>query len=262
MANGELELAGREAQLRRKIVILTSHVFLRGYRKASIHFIASRWAEQGHEVHFLTIGHSWLTLLKDRRRFLALSQDQGNRFQAIAANLRAGAYLPPVHAFSSNNRFLNAANSAFFRFYGSYFPPFMSRAIAEADLVLVESGSALAFFAKVKKLNPMARTLYFCRDLLRTIGAAPALQDIQARQISCFDAVGVPSERLGAMLPSGGRIRVIPQGVDAALFDDEQPSPYAPGTRNAISVGNMLFDQTAVAAMAVAAPTIASAMTA
>ncbi|WP_181315839.1 polysaccharide biosynthesis protein GumK [Rhizobium sp. JAB6] len=256
MANGELELAGREAQLRRKIVILTSHVFLRGYRKASIHFIASRWAEQGHEVHFLTIGHSWLTLLKDRRRFLALSQDQGNRFQAIAANLRAGAYLPPVYAFSSNNRFLNAANSAFFRFYGSYFPPFMSRAIAEADLVLVESGSALAFFAKVKKLNPMARTLYFCRDLLRTIGAAPALQDIQARQISCFDAVCVPSERLGAMLPSGGRIRVIPQGVDAALFDDEQPSPYAPGTRNAISVGNMLFDQTAVAAMAVAAPDV------
>lgn len=104
LANGELELGSREAQLRRKIVILTSHAFLRGYRKASIHFIASRWAEQGHEVHFLTIGHSWLTLLKDRRRFRALSQDQANRFQTIAANLRAGAYLPPLHAFSSGNR--------------------------------------------------------------------------------------------------------------------------------------------------------------
>ncbi|MGY5775572.1 GumK N-terminal domain-containing glycosyltransferase [Rhizobium sp. LEGMi135b] len=256
MANGELELASREAQLRRKIVILTSHAFLRGYRKASIHFIASRWAEQGHEVHFLTIGHSWLTLFKDRRRFRALSLDQANRFQTIAANLRAGAYLPPLHAFSSGNRFLNAASRALFWLYGCYFPPFVRRAIADADLVLVESGSALAFLAKVKKLNPKARILYFCRDLLRTIGAASALQDIEARQIAHFDAICVPSQRLGAMLPPGGRVRVIQQGVDATLFDSEQPSPYVPGSRNAVSIGNMLFDQTSVAAMAAAAPDV------
>ncbi|SCB25225.1 GumK N-terminal domain-containing glycosyltransferase [Rhizobium multihospitium] len=256
MANGELELGSREAQLRRKIVILTSHAFLRGYRKASIHFIASHWAEQGHEVYFLTIGHSWLTLLKDRRRFRALSQDQANRFQTIAANLRAGAYLPPLHAFSSGNRFLNVASPALFWLYGSYFPLFARRAIADADLVLVESGSALAFLAKVKKLNPKARILYFCRDLLRTIGAASALQDIEARQIAQFDAICVPSRRLGVMLPPGGRVLTIPQGVDATLFDREQPSPYTPGSRNAISIGNMLFDQTSVAAMAAAAPDV------
>ncbi|MBN8952173.1 MULTISPECIES: polysaccharide biosynthesis protein GumK [unclassified Rhizobium] len=256
MANGEVGLANREAQPRRKIAILTSHAFLRGYRKASIHFIASRWAEQGHEVHFLTIGHSWLTLLKDRRRFRALSQDQANRFQIIATNLSAGAYLPPLHAFSSGNRFLNAVNSILFRLYGSYFPPFARRVITDADLILVESGSPLAFFAKAKRLNPKARILYFCRDLLRTIGAAPALQDIQAREIARFDAVCVPSERLGAMLPPGGRVRVIPQGIDASLFDREQPSPYPPGSRNAISIGNMLFDQASVAAMAAAAPDV------
>ncbi|MFK0163472.1 polysaccharide biosynthesis protein GumK [Rhizobium sp. NPDC090279] len=256
MANWKVELGTSGAQPRRKIVILTSHAFLRGYRKASIHFIASCWAQQGHEVYFLTIGHSWLTLLKDRSRFRALSQDQANRFQTVAANLRAGAYLPPLHAFSSSNRFLNAANAVLFRLYGSYFPTFARHAIANADLVLVESGSALAFFDKVKKLNPRACTLYFCRDLLRTIGAAPALQDIQAREITRFDAVCVPSERLGAMLPPGGRVRVIPQGVDATLFDREQPSPYPPGSRNAISIGNMLFDQTSIAAMAAAAPDV------
>ena len=241
---------------RRKIVILTSHAFLGGYRKASIHFVASRWAEQGHEVHFLTIGHSWLTLLKDRPRFRALSQGQANRFQTIGVNLKAGAYLPPLHAFSSNNRFLNAANAALFRLYGSYLPRFARRVIAAADLVLIESGSALAFFDRIKKLNPKARTLYFCRDLLRSIGAAPVLQDIQAAQISHFDAICVPSERLGALLPPGGRVRVIPQGVDATVFDREQPSPYQADSRNAVSIGNMLFDQSSVAAMAAAAPDV------
>lgn len=237
-------------------MILTAHAFLRGYRKASIHFIASCWARQGHEVHVLTIGHSWLTLLKDRSRFRDLSQEQANRFQAIGNNLSAGAYLPPVHAFSSNNRFLNAANTLFFRVYGSYLPRFARRRVANADLVLAESGSALAFFRKIKRLNPKARTLYFCRDLLRSIGAAPALQNIQATQIDRFDAVCVPSERLGALLPPGGRVKVIPQGVDAELFDRIQPSPYQPGSRNAVSIGNMLFDQVSVAAMAAAAPNV------
>lgn len=256
MANGKVGPVAPEAEPRRKIVILTSHVFLHGYRKASIHFIASRWARQGHEVYFITIGHSWLTLLKDRPRFRALSQDQANRFQTVADNLNAGAYLPPLHAFSSPNRFLNIANAALFRLYGSYLPPFARDVVADADLVLVESGSALAFFGKIKKLNARARTLYFCRDLLRTIGAAPVLQDIQSTQIGSFDAVCVPSERLGAMLPVGGHVRVIPQGVDATLFDREQSSPYPPGSRNAVSIGDMLFDQASVAAMAAAAPDV------
>jgi len=256
LANGEVELVGSRAEPRRNIVVLTSHAFLRGYRKASIHFIASRWAEQGHDVNFLTIGHSWLTLLKDRPRFRALSQGQANRFQTIDANLRAGAYLPPLHAFSSRNRFLNVANATLFRLYGSYLPRFARSAIADADLVLIESGSALAFFGQIKTLNSKARTLYFCRDLLRSIGAARVLQDIEAAQIGRFDAVCVPSERLGALLPPGGRVKVIPQGVDAALFDREQPSPYQAGSRNAVSIGNMLFDQASVAAMAAAAPDV------
>jgi 2-beta-glucuronyltransferase len=247
---------GGTAEPRRKIVILTSHVFLHGYRKASVHFVASRWAEQEHDVHFLTIGHSWLTLFKDRPRFRALSRRQANRFETVAANLQAGAYLPPLHAFSSGNRVLNMANEMLFRLYGNYLPIFARGVLAAADLVLIESGSALAFFNYVKKLNPKARTLYFCRDLLRSVGAAPVLQKMQTVAIAQFDTVCVPSERLGALLPPGGRVRVIPQGVDAALFDREQPSPYAPGSRNAVSIGNMLFDEAAIAAMATAAPEI------
>lgn len=139
---------------RRKIVILTSHVFLRGYRKASVHFVASRWAEQGHDVHFLTIGHSWLTLLKDRPRFRALSERQANRFETVAPNLRAGAHLPPLHAFSSGNRILNTANEMLFRLYGNYLPRFARSALAVADLVVVESGSALAFSIMRRGLIP------------------------------------------------------------------------------------------------------------
>jgi 2-beta-glucuronyltransferase len=248
-------LADNSPEQRRKIVILTSHVFLRGYRKASIHFVARRWAALGHQVHFLTIGHSWLTRLKEPSRFRALS-NMANRFATVEPNLHAGAYIPPLHAFSSNNRLLNRLNDLAFRLYGSFLPSFARRAVADADLVILESGSALSFFDYVKRINPRARTLYFCRDLLRSVGAAPVLQRIQEETIARFDVVCVPSQRLGALLPPGGRIRVIPQGVDTALFDQDHASPYAPGSLNAISVGNMLFDQAAVDAMVAAAPDV------
>lgn len=244
------------AEQRKKIVILTAHAFLRGFRKASIHFVARKWAQQGHEVHFVTIGHSWLTRLKDRPRFEALSRDQANRFETIEPNLKAGAYLPVLHAFSSHNPVLNGLNDIAFRLYGSRLPAFIRKPLAEADLVVIESGSALCFFDYVRRLNPRARTLYFCRDLLRSVGAAPVLQRMQEEAIRRFDVVCVPSQRLGALLPSGGRVKVIPQGVDAALFDRDYPSPYAPGSRNALSIGNMLFDQAAVAQMAMAAPDV------
>ncbi len=239
-----------------RIVILTAHAFLPGYRKASIHFVAQNWADQGHEVRVLSIGNSWLTWLKDRPRFRAFAQEQWNRFARLRANFYAGAYLPPLHAFSSGNRLLNAINKPAFALYGRSLPGFARREIERADLVVIESGSALAFFDTVKRVNPQARTLYFCRDLLKSVGAAPALQDAEARAIPQFDLVCVPSAMLGRQLPRGGRVQVIPQGIDVELFDRANPSPYPAGTKNAVSVGNMLFDEESVRHMALAAPEV------
>lgn len=240
----------------RKIVILTSHVFLPGYRKASVHFVAQNWAEQGNQVYFTTVGHSWLTYAKDRPRFRALSSHQANHFELVRQNLYAGAYLPPIHAFSSGNTVLDRLSEGAFRLYGSYLPKFAREQIEDADLVVIESGSALCFFDTVHRYNPQARLLYFCRDLLKSVGAASVLESIQERAIPQFDTICVPSRLLAERLPSGGNVRFIPQGVDARLFDQNQPSPYAPGSLNAVSVGNMLFDEDAVAAMAAAAPEV------
>lgn len=240
----------------RKIVILSSHVFLPGYRKASVHFVAQGWAREGHEVRFLTIGHSWLTWAKDKPRFRALSAQQGNRFEMVGPNLYAGAYIPPLHAFSSGNGMINRLNNHAFQWYGSHLPSFASEAVADADLIVIESGSALCFFNLARRLNPGARLLYFCRDLLRSVGASPALEAIEAQAVPRFDSICVPSRRLGARLPEGGHVHYIPQGVDTTLFDRTYLSPYPHGTRNAVSVGDMLFDEARVAEMARGVPDV------
>jgi len=241
---------------KKKIVILTSHVFLQGFRKASIHFVAQNWARQGHRVHFVTVGHSRLSGIKQPDRYRALQREQANRFAKLDDNLYAGAYLPLLHAFSSRKTIFNCLLAPLFRLYGRRLPSFVAGQIKEADLVVLESGTPLAFFTAVKKLNPAARTLYFCRDLLRSVGAAPVLQDIERETIGIFDAVCVPSRHLGALLPPGGRIAFVPQGVDRAIFDDAHVSPYPPGSLNAVAVGDMLFDRASIDRMAVAAPAV------
>lgn len=239
---------------KKKIVILTSHVFLKGYRKASIHFVAQNWARQGHQVHFVTVGHSRLSGIKQPDRYRALQREQANRFAKLDDNLFAGAYLPLLHAFSSGKTIVNRLLKPIFRLYGSYLPAFVASQILQADLVVVESGTPLAFFSTVKKLNPATRTLYFCRDLLRSVGAAPVLQDIERETIGIFDTVCVPSRHLGTLLPPGGNIVFVPQGVDRSIFENADTSPYPPETLNAVAVGDMLFDRASIEQMVVAAP--------
>ena len=239
------------------IVILSSHVFLDGFRKASTHFVATRWAAAGHRVHFTTLGHSGLSRFKQKDRLEALRRAQDNRYAEIAPGLHAGAYLPPIHAFSTGNPMVNALAAPLFSVYGRWLPAFVADRIREADVVVIESGTPLVFLPLVQRLNPRAKTLYFCRDLLASIGAAPYLMRAERRNIARFDSVCVPSERLGAMLPPGGKVHFVPQGVDATAFDRASVSPYPPGSRNAIAVGDMLFDHDAMERMAAAAPGIA-----
>lgn len=240
----------------RKIVVLTSHVFLPSFRKASVHFVSRNWAELGHDVTFVTVGHSWLSLFKQPKRLKALGIGQRNRFSTIEPGLRAGAYIPFLHAFSTRNALANRLIKPIFRLYGAHLPRFVREAIAEADVLVFESGTAITFFGLAHRLNKTAKTIYFCRDLLSSIGTAPILQETEQRLIGMFDSVCVPSRRLGQLLPPGGNVNVIAQGVETKLFDNATQSPYAPGTRNAVAVGDMLFDQPSVAAMAAAAPDV------
>lgn len=240
----------------RKIVVLTSHVFLDGFRKASIHFVSRNWASAGHEVFFTTVGHSGLSRFKQKNRLDALRRTQDNRYETIQPGLHAGAYLPPAHAFSTSNALVNTLLTPLFELYARHLPKFVAEKITQADLVVIESGTPIAFVPLVHRLNPRAKLLYFCRDLLQSVGAAAYLRGVERRVIGDFDSICVPSRRLGEMLPPGGKVNFVPQGIEGGVFDRADISPYAEGSRNAVAVGDMLFDRYSVEQMAMAAPEV------
>ncbi|WP_313527419.1 polysaccharide biosynthesis protein GumK [Shinella sp.] len=252
----ETSISGKPIPDGRKIVILSSHVFLEGFRKASIHFVARRWAAAGNDVFFTTVGHSALSRFKQKDRYEALRREQGNRYAEIEPHLFAGAYLPPLHAFSTARPLVNVLVKPFFALYGRHFPAFVRDRIEAADLVVIESGTPIVFLDVVRRLNPRAKLMYFCRDLLRSVGAAPYLREVERRGIGLFNSICVPSRRLGEMLPLGGKVHFVPQGIEGGVFDRAEVSPYPEGSRNAVAVGDMLFDQVSVEAMAAAAPDV------
>ncbi|PTM94404.1 GumK N-terminal domain-containing glycosyltransferase [Mycoplana dimorpha] len=237
-------------------LFLSTHAFLPTTRKASVHFVVEALAARGNAVDTVSVGFSLLTALTKPRLFGELAVRQRNRFVQTGPRRRSACYLPPLHPFSSRCGPLNRANALFFPLFGNRPPRFMTEAIERADVVVIESGTAIAFFDAVRRINPRARTLYFKRDRLDTVGASAWLQAHERRIAPQFDRVVVPSPRMAEHLPAGCRMVYVPQGIDKAGFDACVTSPYPDGSRNAVSVGDMLFDAEAVAAMARSSPDV------
>lgn len=238
------------------ISVLSAHVFAPQVRKTSVHFISRELASLGHQVRFVSVGFSWLRALRNCPRYAAITRSQKNRFAPIAPRLEAGAYIAPVHAFSNRNPILDRLGSWLFPIYAGRLPTFARDAILQSDIVILESGTPLAFFDLVRALRPQAKILYLCRDHLQSVGASDHLQMIERRAISEFDSVCVPANRLAQQLPNGGRISVIPQAVEPSAFLAARQSPYPAGSLNAISVGDMLLDRPVLADLARAAPEV------
>ncbi|MBO3761226.1 glycosyltransferase [Ciceribacter sp. L1K22] len=239
-----------------KFLFLSTHAFLPTTRKTSVHFVSEALAERGHDVSTISVGYSRLTALKKPELHAQLSADQKNRFVESRPRYRSACYLPPLHPFSSGNAHINRLTALFFPLYGNLLPGFFREAIRDADVVAIESGTAIAFFDAVRRFNPRARTLYFNRDRLDTVGASTYLQALEQRVSPQFDRVIVPSPKMAEHLPPKSRVVYIPQGIDKAGFDACDTSPFAAGTKNAVSVGNMLFDREAVVAMASSSPNV------
>jgi len=239
-----------------KIFNFTTRPFFPETRKVSTHFIAEELAAAGHSVHVVTVGMSYLTYLKDKALFRQLTPDRKNRFTEMQPGLSVSAYAPVLHPFSSGRSLLNALNRPFFKLYGSIIPRYWKTPLAEADLIIFEPGSDLCFYEAVKRFNPKATLIYIQRDWLPSIGAAPILREIEQRMFETLDYVISPSSWILSSVPANCRTEIVPQAINKNLFDADVASPYPAGTRNAISVGNMLFDETAVRAMAQAAPDV------
>lgn len=235
-----------------KIVMLTVHEATSA-RKVDFHFWTESLARQGHAVDFVTVGLSPLTRLKPQaRRF----QGPFNAWRQVGPGVRKYLWRPALHPLSLGRPALDAITRPLFSLYPAMLTRTLLQGIADADVFVVENGAGLCLVPALARRFPQARFIYSVCDRIATLKYHPLILDAERESLPHFSLVRVPAEVMVADYPHVPHVHYIPHGIDKALFDTPRPSPYPAGTRNVVSVGDMLFDDHAVDCMARAEPQV------
>lgn len=236
-----------------RFLIGTAHFFAPIYRDAGMHRFAKSLAAKGHHVDFVTFGQSWLKqCTKPQARRYAVSAVSAARKGQNPPNLYAHVHREMFHPLSGSPR-AERFTQWFERLYGRMLDPWTQEAAREADVVILECGYAPYYFDAIRRLNDHAKMVAFYNDRLDLVGFRSETLALNDRMMPLFDLVRTNSEALLSYLPAGANGHYIPQGVDKEKICFNSPSPYEPGTRNIVSIGNMLFDNSAVREIAAAA---------
>ena len=238
--------------IRRGHILFISRHDYRTARKASVHFLAQKMAEQGHRVSFLSIGYSWLSRLRgDSRTHLYHRANRWELVDDVSSLLWRSAWHPvklPIPDAMTRWIYSLWANAPF--------PP-LDEVAGNADAIIVESGIAPALLPRIRSAAPEARIIYRATDLLATAGVPSCIEEMLQDYERHVDLVVVVAR---SMLPHFQHFRCpklfIPHGVDSGGLQRRTESPYAT-PNNAVSVGSMLFDPAAVRTLAEAAPDFA-----
>ena len=220
-----------------RYVIISGYHDYRTPRRANLHFIADELAKRG-SVFFLSLRYSLLTrFTEDPRHGL---EQRSNRVEQHA-NVACYLLRTPIHPCRLP-RSLSFVERAVFAVFARWLPAPAREAIATADIIFIESGIAIVYLPLLRRLSPRARIVYIASDSLAAINQASTIRRALRRYASLIDGARLPSPLLRSELPASVPCHFIPHGVEPDKFERIGPSPYDAGTRNAVSVGSMLFD--------------------
>jgi 2-beta-glucuronyltransferase len=238
----------------KNVLIVTGQHFATSPRKVDLHFIADALTAGGNRVDFLSLRLSWLSRLLHDGRWAFARTRQRNRWVEISPLSDEFIWCNIVHPMNFKLSPANTLSAPIFRHYGSILPRDVRSRLKTYSHILVESGPAPLLAATFRSLAPQATIIYHAADRLKTIGVHPVVEDVFARDAASYDLAHVMADSLRADIPRGIPIVFLTHGIAKDAFDASSESPYPPGSRNAVSVGDMLFDAAAIETMARANP--------
>lgn len=219
-----------------RYLVLSAHDY-RTPRRANIHFIAEQLARRG-PTRFFSLRYSRLSRWKGDAR-LALD-DTANR---VVEHRGVECYLwrTLVHPFNTRRGWARPVEDLMYDWYARHPPTVLRRWIAEADVIVFESGTAIAFIELARTLNPHARLVYRASDALSAIDVSPWVARTFDRVAPDLDVIALVSPAMAGEVRSEGNVFHVGHGIDHELEQLGDPSPYGEGV-HAVAVGSMLFD--------------------
>ena len=240
-------------QPKRRVLIVTGHHFAEAPRKVDLHFMADALRAGGDHVDFLACRMSVLSrFLKDGRYDYA-RQRPLNRWNRIADGLEEFLWYAPFHPMNLKRPLLNRLSAPLFRAYDRFLPEAVLERLPDYTHILIESGPPPLLTHRLRRAAPRARVIYHAADRLRTIGVHPCVEAALAEGIGDYNLIHIMAEAMRADFPATAPILYLPHGIAKESFDRATTSPYSQ-PRNAVSVGDMLFDEQVVLTLSRAYP--------
>lgn len=217
-------------------LILSAHDF-RTDRRTSLHFLAEEMQKDG-QVRFFSLRYSWLSKLKkDFRGSLDSKANNIEKFKGVECYL----WKTLIHPFNTRRKYLIWLENILYKISQKLPNKQMIEWIKEADVIVVESGTAIIYFELAKKLNPNALFIYRASDDLDTINVAQFVKKTFLKVSKDFDQVCLLAPLIGKNITYKDNLYYVPNGVSRDMSELGDPNPYKGGI-NAVSVGSMLFD--------------------
>jgi 2-beta-glucuronyltransferase len=238
---------------KRRVLIVTGHHFAEAPRKVDLHFMADALRAGGDHVDFLACRLSFLSRFLKDGRFIYARQRPLNRWNLVGEELEEFLWYAPFHPMNLKLPLLNALSGPLFRLYDRLLPKAVMDRMASYTHILIESGPPPLLTHRMRQAAPKARIIYHAADRLKTIRVHPCVEQALAKGIGDYDLIHIMAEAMRADFPADAPILYLPHGIARDSFDRAVESPYAT-PRNAVSVGDMLFDARVIDTLAAAYP--------
>jgi len=232
-----------------KVVLISGHDG-NSDRKTGFHFWMNILAARGAETYFLTVGSSRISLLKKNGKQL---KSPYNRWAPLGERMQKYTWLPLFHPLFFKQKILNYLSWPIFALYPYLMPKRLLEPLKQADWFIIENGAGPILVPRLARLNPTARFIYNSSDRPSVVSFHPLVVQAEKKALPYFDVIRLNAAVMAKDFPSEIKTHYIPQAIDKTLFDAVTQNPY-PTPKNAINVGDMLFDAQTIETLARAYP--------
>jgi len=236
-----------------RVLIVTGQHFATQPRKVDLHFMAEALNARGIRVDFLSMRLSLVSRLMSDERWAFAKTRALNQWTEITPLLGEFIWVSAVHPISLGKPLLDLVSTPLAKVYGRHIPRAVKAELPEYTHILVESGISILTIPALRRLAPKARIIYHAADRLSTIGAHPAAHAVLRESIGAVDLVHVMADAIRGDIPAGVPTVHLPHGISRTVFDQMTESPYD-ASKNAVSVGDMLFDAETIRTLATGYP--------
>lgn len=237
----------------KRAVLLTGH-FPRQKRRPSLLWVSEAMQADGWHVTHVTVGYSWLSILKGDRRLAALDHAPMPGTQIISPSLTAIYGHSPLHPFSTRSALIDTLLRPLHALFPAYWSRPLRSPLARADLVLVESGAPIMLAPLARRLAPKARLIYRVNDDMRLLGLPYFLPLLETRHASIFDRISTASPHLARRFNGLAQVTIDPMGIPHARLQTTA-DPYASRAhKEVVCAGTTQLDIAAIMRIAKARP--------